>query len=610
MDAPLVHLLTTVCGYNDTKDAYKAVVHAGIDTVDDFLAHGYQTPFVYDESGTVKAVHSSSQTKLSQLIAYAIDLNEKKDANARNFSTYSKDAFNKWRVYEYPTWVSKQKAKASSVSTNPFATNSREKFELETFVKTQKLIADYPLLKDEDAWYTFKTDFERVAKNHEFHRLLTSTHETKKDFLASLVADSLDAQLFEKQCNHLNMVFKKVLLTIKGRDLQRENEDDPIAIWYLLTEHHKGSDSALEAAGNLIIKLFQLNPNKFKSMCEFLTAYDVIIVNYDNISDDKMPNSMKLIFLKLCIRHNHQMYVAYSNWITTNRQAAASNSTKWKAKYETFYAMLREHAELLDKGSPNIGHRVHLSDSFNPSNDFDEDRDDDESISELRSYLVTQGVDPDVMNDYNAFKVQSRGRTRNGVIIPTAIWKECPREFREAWPKLSDALQHKITSLNGKSMKNSELTVYKSDVDSDAYLTPAEYYFDNFSVNQTSSYESDSCYELSGSSDGESLADPDIDNVESADDEEQLTVQKASAKPTSILRKAPGNKSHKANARRRNVLPKKSSLPVGAPIRMLAAKPYKVVDPDGKTCMTFHGSLSHQANQPRQQYQNQDGQDI
>ena len=230
MEPSLVYLLTTVCGYNDTKEAYKAVVHAGIDTIDDFLAHGYQTPFVYDDNGTDKAIHSSNQTKLSQFIAYAIDLEAKNDANARNFTSYSKDAFNKWRRQDFPTWVSKQKAKAASASANPFVTNSKEKFELESFVKMQKNTADYPVLKDEGRWYTFKTDLERVAKTHEFHRLLTSTHETKKDFVASLVADSLDAELFEKQCNHLNMVFKQVLHTIKGRDLQRENEDDPIAI--------------------------------------------------------------------------------------------------------------------------------------------------------------------------------------------------------------------------------------------------------------------------------------------------------------------------------------------------------------------------------------------
>ena len=235
MDSDLVYLLTTVCDLNNTRNAYKAVVHAGIDTVDYFLAHGYKTPFLYDNNGTKKAIHSSHQTKLSQLIAYAIDLETKKDANARNFTSYSKDEFNKWRRQDFPTWVSTQKAKAASASANPFATNSKEKFELKSFVKMQKNIADYPVIKNEDAWYTFKTDFERVSKTHEFHRLLTSTHETKADFLASLVANSLDAELFEKQCNHLNMVFKQVLHTIKGQDIQRENEDDPITIWYQLT---------------------------------------------------------------------------------------------------------------------------------------------------------------------------------------------------------------------------------------------------------------------------------------------------------------------------------------------------------------------------------------
>ena len=179
-----------------------------------------------------------------------------------------------------------------------------------------KNVTDYTVLRDEETWYTFKIDLERLSKNHIFHRLITSTHETKNDFEATLVADSLAAELFERQCNFLSLVFKNVLHKVKGRDIQRENEDDPIVVWYQLTQHHKGSDASLEAAGNLIIKLFQLNPNKFRSMCKFLTLYEAIIINYDNTIEDPMPNSMKLIFLKLCIRHCLQLYIAYNNWIT------------------------------------------------------------------------------------------------------------------------------------------------------------------------------------------------------------------------------------------------------------------------------------------------------
>ena len=108
---------------------------------------------------------------------------------------------------------------------------------------------------------------------------------------------------------------------------------------------------------------------------------------------------------------------------------------------------------------------------------------------------------------------------------------------------------------------------------------------------------------ISDASDGEDAADFDINNLETADDEEEVTVHKASAKPTYILRKAPGNKSHKTNRRRGRALPKKSNLLVGEPIRFLAAKPYQVVDQQGKVVCTIHGNLNHQANKPRQQYQ-------
>ena len=146
-------------------------------------------------------------------------------------------------------------------------------------------------------------------------------------------------------------------------------------------------------------------------MCEFLTAYNIIIVNYDNTNEDPMPNSMKLIFLKLCIRQCSQLYIAYSNWTTTNWQAAITAGNKWKAKYDELYRMLREHAALIDKGSPNTNHRANLSNSFNPYDDFNnESRDDGKSINLMRSVLANKGVDPDVMDEFCAYKIQSWGR--------------------------------------------------------------------------------------------------------------------------------------------------------------------------------------------------------
>ena len=116
-------------------------------------------------------------------------------------------------------------------------------------------------------------------------------------------------------------------------------------------------------------------------------------------------------------------------------------------------------------------------------------------------------------------------------------------------------------------MKNSELSTYQADIDSKAYLAPPQYY-----LNQTSSYESDSSYAPSEITDEEDVADSD---AESADDGEQVTMPKASAKPTPILKKAPGNKPHKANQRR------SKAPPVGASTRL--PWKWKIVDPDGNT---------------------------
>ena len=73
--------------------------------------------------------------------------------------------------------------------------------------------------------------------------------------------------------------------------------------------------------------------------------------------------------------------------------------------------MLRDAAALIDKRSPSMNHRANLSDSFNPYDEFQHDsRDDSESINEMRSFLVKKGVDPNVMDDFHAYKVQSVSR--------------------------------------------------------------------------------------------------------------------------------------------------------------------------------------------------------
>ena len=222
MDADLKHPITNVCDINETKFAYTAVLYEGITDINDFLGFGFERHHF--------TIHRNHQTKLSQVVAYAIHLETTNDANAKSFTAYIKANFDEWRRLHYLPWVTKQKATALAAASNLYAGNTKEKFNLESFVKMTQNVADYTVLKDEEIGYTFKIDLERLSKNHLFHRLLTSTHETKKDFEATLVADSLDAELFERQCNFLSLIFKNVLHTVKGRDIRRENKDDSIAV--------------------------------------------------------------------------------------------------------------------------------------------------------------------------------------------------------------------------------------------------------------------------------------------------------------------------------------------------------------------------------------------
>ena len=129
MDSNLKHLITYVCGINETKPTYKAVLNEGITDVDDFLCFGFETPFHYGENCTKTAIHRNHQTILSQVMAYAIHLERTNNANAKNFTAYTKADFDEWRRLHYLQWVAKKKATGSAA-----ASNTKEKFDLESFV--------------------------------------------------------------------------------------------------------------------------------------------------------------------------------------------------------------------------------------------------------------------------------------------------------------------------------------------------------------------------------------------------------------------------------------------------------------------------------------------
>ena len=218
-------------------------------------------------------------------------------------------------------------------------------------------------------------------------------------------------------------------------------------------------------------------------------------------------------------------------------------------------------------------------------------------MDDFRSFMVDNNADPSQLqwiDEYNAYKSQTQGQKprRNGVRIPTNLWKGLPMEFQQAWPKLTDAQQHQIGSLCGKSMKNSELSVYQAHNGPGVYFAPPAFNPSYYAISQASSVDDDSSFVLSDASDGESGVD--IDSLEIEDesrDDQQLTVQKAAA-----MKKAPGNKIHSANGKRRKSLPKKSSMAVGAAARFMAAPPYQIIDQQGKVVLLFNADARHQIN--------------
>ena len=59
MDADLKHIITSVCGINNTQNAFKAVNNMGIHSVEDFAATPHDTTFQYDNAGVMTCVNAN-----------------------------------------------------------------------------------------------------------------------------------------------------------------------------------------------------------------------------------------------------------------------------------------------------------------------------------------------------------------------------------------------------------------------------------------------------------------------------------------------------------------------------------------------------------------------
>ena len=124
-------------------------------------------------------------------------------------------------------------------------------------------------LKQDYFYHEWVDDFQSSAITSGIDSLITSNYTTNDDHKQSLQPQ--DLRLFELRSAFLMRILRYTLKTPKGEDLILHHPNDPIQIWHLLKQHHKGSDWALEAASDLLLHLFKLRSSKFTSKMSFLS---------------------------------------------------------------------------------------------------------------------------------------------------------------------------------------------------------------------------------------------------------------------------------------------------------------------------------------------------
>ena len=264
---------------------------------------------------------------------------------------------------------------------------------------------------------------------------------------------------------------------------------DSIKVWHNILLHHKGSDASLKAACTILFELLMLRVKDFPTRSEFLSADDQKINDYNETNSEKLPNTIRLQCLRMCIMQDKTLYHAYTNFLNSQR---STRGQTWQPDYMEFYEILQSNAELLDSGK-TASYKANFLSAYSDDYFDDDDSDDKSTYDDLYAYLARHRHP-----DLEAFLAQRGPRKRpqkkgthpnRSVKFPDDLKQELTPEFLRAFNAMKVSTQLWICSLFGKkSEKNADLIVRLLDVhDTDIFSDDDSIYYSSNTVEHADS---------------------------------------------------------------------------------------------------------------------------
>ena len=270
--------------------------------------------------GISRTITIREQRIISQLRRWYLDqITTNPNFSSSDWLQLTADIFDTWRQgHPWSRTLVQTVSTENSTSSRGGGSTPLEKFQS----GYKRLLSDFPKLTDNSHFLRWDREFITTTILHGVRKVV----DIKED-PTSYIGDALD--LYDAQNAYLFKVLESTLTTQMTRNIVREHEDtkDARAVYFQVHRTFENSGLLRQYAENAYDELTKLefNDNWKNGAKSFLTKWNSLLQNYQEIKDSTVSDDTKFETLIKALRPNEEMRQAFNTWKTT-RDLVSQNS--------------------------------------------------------------------------------------------------------------------------------------------------------------------------------------------------------------------------------------------------------------------------------------------
>jgi hypothetical protein len=273
-----------------------------ITDISDLTDEDLEGLIIISGDGTSRTITIREQRILSQLRRWYQDqISTNTSFTSSNWLQLTVETFDTWRQ-NHP-W-SRTQVQTTTIG-NSISSRGGGSTPLEKFRSGYKrLLSDFPKLTDNSHFLRWDREFITTTILHGVRNVV----DVKEDPM-QYIGDELD--LYDAQNAYLFKVLESTLNTQLTRNIVREHEDtkDARAVYFQVHRTFENSGLLRQYAENAYDELtkFEYNDNWKNGAKNFLTKWNSLLQNYQEIKDSMIPEDTKMETLIKALRPNEEM---------------------------------------------------------------------------------------------------------------------------------------------------------------------------------------------------------------------------------------------------------------------------------------------------------------